>query len=101
MKKASLYRKLFLYFLTVIIVSLTTVGIVTYYASSQELDRMVEGQLSQMVGNAAYHTDLYLKSYERSMVSLLTNKEVKRFIDLPAGWRDTSFMRSKSRSRNM
>ncbi|MCM3270199.1 cache domain-containing sensor histidine kinase [Paenibacillus elgii] len=85
MKRASLYQKLFLYFLTVIIVSLTTVGIVTYYASSQELDRMVEGQLSQMVGNAAYHTDLYLKSYERSMVSLLTNKEVKRFIDLPAG----------------
>ncbi|WP_407871110.1 sensor histidine kinase [Paenibacillus sp. P36] len=45
---------------------------------------MVENQMDQIAGNAVHHTDLYLKDYERSIVSLLTNRQIMEFIDLPA-----------------
>ncbi|WP_248925218.1 cache domain-containing sensor histidine kinase [Paenibacillus hamazuiensis] len=91
MKKASLYRKLLLYFLLVIIVSLTSVGVFTYRMSSRELDRQVKEQMAQIAGNALHHTDLYLKSYERAIVSLLTSKDVKRFVDLPENREDYTY----------
>ncbi|MDD9269250.1 sensor histidine kinase [Paenibacillus sp. GCM10023248] len=68
-----------------ILISLTSVGVFSYWSSSNELDQIVEKQLAQVVGNAAHHTDLYIRSYERSMVSLLSSNDVKRFIDLPEG----------------
>ncbi|WP_261807941.1 sensor histidine kinase [Paenibacillus sp. N3.4] len=44
---------------------------------------MVENQMNQIVGNAVHHTDLYLKDYERSIVSLMTNRKVLEFIESP------------------
>ncbi|WP_235960164.1 cache domain-containing sensor histidine kinase [Paenibacillus silvestris] len=44
---------------------------------------MVENQMNQIAGNAVHHTDLYLQDYERSIVSLLTNRQIMEFIDLP------------------
>jgi two-component system sensor histidine kinase YesM len=85
MKNLNLYQKLFLSYLIVILISLTSVGVFTYRTSSNELDQLVENQLSQVVGNAVHHTDLYIRTYERSMVSLLNSNDVKRFIDLPTG----------------
>lgn len=81
MIRGSLYRKLFLYFLIVIILTLSSVGIFTYAKSSKELDLQINRHMSQIVNNALNHTDLYLKTYERSMISLLSNREVKQFID--------------------
>lgn len=85
MKNFNLYQKLFLSYLVVILISLTSVGYFSYKASSRELEQIVEKQLTQVVGNAVYHTDYYIRAYERSMVSLLSNNDVKRFIDLPEG----------------
>jgi two-component system sensor histidine kinase YesM len=83
MKRRSLYRKLFIYFFIVIVVSLTGVGFFSYRTSSKELDVLVQNQMSQIVDNAVHHTDLYLKAYARSIVSLLTIRELKQFIDRP------------------
>ncbi|MEC0268206.1 cache domain-containing sensor histidine kinase [Paenibacillus anseongense] len=85
MKKFNLYPKLFLSYFVVIMISLTSVGVFSYWSSSNELNQIVEKQLTQVVGNAAHHTDLYIRSYERSMVSLLSSNDVKRFVDLPEG----------------
>ncbi|KRE83822.1 signal protein [Paenibacillus sp. Soil766] len=84
MKIRGLTKKIFVYFLIVIILSLSSVGIFSYMTSSGELAEMVENQMNQIVGNAVHHTDLYLKDYERSIVSLLTNRQVMEFIDLKA-----------------
>ncbi|CAN7691175.1 histidine kinase [Paenibacillus sp. LjRoot153] len=84
MKIRGLTKKIFVYFLIVIILSLSSVGIFSYMTSSGELTEMVENQMNQIVGNAVHHTDLYLKDYERSIVSLLTNRQVMEFIDLKA-----------------
>ncbi|WJH32390.1 cache domain-containing protein [Paenibacillus sp. CC-CFT747] len=83
MKNLNLFSKLLLSYLIVILISLASVGFFSYRASSDELDQLVENQLSQVVGNAVHHTDLYIRAYERSMVSLLNSTDVKRFIDLP------------------
>ncbi|NOU64221.1 HAMP domain-containing protein [Paenibacillus sp. LMG 31461] len=84
MKIRGLTKKIFVYFLIVIILSLSSVGIFSYMTSSGELAEMVENQMNQIVGNAVHHTDLYLKDYERSIVSLLTNRQVMEFVDLKA-----------------
>ncbi|MFX3631627.1 MAG: sensor histidine kinase [Candidatus Pristimantibacillus sp.] len=82
MRSRSLYAKLTFYFLVVIGLTLSGVGI-SYTTSSRELDELVEKQMEQIVRNAVHHTDLYLKDYERSIVSLLTVRNVMEFMDLP------------------
>lgn len=91
MKIRGLTKKLFVYFLIVIILSLSSVGIFSYMTSSDELAEMVENQMNQIVGNAVHHTDLYLKDYERSIVSILTNRQVMEFIDLKANREEYDF----------
>ncbi|OXM87811.1 cache domain-containing sensor histidine kinase [Paenibacillus rigui] len=81
--RGNLSRRLFTYFMVVIVLSLTSVGIFTYTRSSNELNAQSSRQLSQIANNALYQTDLYLQTYERSMTSLLSNKDVKQFIDMP------------------
>ncbi|MEC0228674.1 cache domain-containing sensor histidine kinase [Paenibacillus alba] len=84
MKIRGFTKKIFVYFMIVIILSLGSVGIFSYVITSGELDEMVENQMNQIVGNAVHHTDIYLKDYERSIVSILTNRQVMEFIDLPS-----------------
>ncbi|MFD0675470.1 MULTISPECIES: cache domain-containing sensor histidine kinase [unclassified Paenibacillus] len=91
MKKRSLYRKLYIYFFIVIVVSLASVGIFSYRTSTQELDILVQNQMNQIVTNAVNHTDLYLKAYSRSIVSLLTIRELKQFIDRPRNLHEYEF----------
>lgn len=91
MKIRGLTKKLFVYFLIVIILSLSSVGIFSYMTSSDELAEMVENQMNQIVRNAVHHTDLYLKDYERSIVSILTNRQVMEFIDLKANREEYDF----------
>ncbi|UKS24557.1 histidine kinase [Paenibacillus sp. HWE-109] len=84
MKIRGFTKKVFVYFMIVIIVSLGSVGIFSYMITSGELEEMVENQMNQIVGNAVHHTDIYFKDYERSIVSILTNRQVMEFIDLPS-----------------
>lgn len=79
----TLYRKLFTYFLVVIVLSLVSVSLFSYRKSSNELDAMVQHQMSQMINNAAYQTDLYLKIYERAFVAILQNEDIRQLLELP------------------
>ncbi|NQX70313.1 histidine kinase [Paenibacillus alba] len=79
----TLYRKLFIYFLVVIVLSLVSVSLFSYRKSSAELDAMVQHQMSQMINNAAYQTDLYLKIYERAFVALLQGDDIRHLLELP------------------
>ncbi|GIP33249.1 sensor histidine kinase [Paenibacillus sp. J2TS4] len=81
MWKSSLAFKVFTSFVIVIVVTLTIVSVSTYVTSSRELDQLHEEMLTQIVDNALHHTDLYLKSYERATLSLLTSSYVKQFLD--------------------
>ncbi|WP_429371994.1 cache domain-containing sensor histidine kinase [Paenibacillus sp. DS2015] len=78
-----LQLKLFLSFLIVILLSLSAVGVAFYTISAKQLERSAKEQMVQIVNNAVHHTNLYLSSYQRSMVALLTDMKVKQYIDLP------------------
>ncbi|GIN56818.1 sensor histidine kinase [Lederbergia ruris] len=79
----SLARQLFFYFLVICVFSLTSVGWFTYEQSSRQLDEQNYKYMEQIINNALNHSDAYLKSYERSIVSLIMNKDIKQFIDQP------------------
>lgn len=81
MMKNSLAARFYMYFVTIIIVSLSTLGITGYWRSSNELEKQYQGLLSQIVDNVVHQTDLYLKSYERATVSILTSPLVQDAFD--------------------
>lgn len=80
--KTSLSKKLTVYFLIVIILSLASVGVFSYLQSSRALEAQSERYVSQVITSASYQTDLYLQTYERASESLLSNLYVKRFLDI-------------------
>lgn len=80
--RATLSRKLLFYFTIVILLSLSALGISFYSISAKQLQASTENQMIQIVNNAVHHTNLYISSYQRSTVALLTDLRVKRYIDL-------------------
>ncbi|OXM88340.1 cache domain-containing sensor histidine kinase [Paenibacillus rigui] len=81
--KPSLARTIFVYFASVIVISIAAVGFFSYQLSSVQLGEQSEEHLTEIVSNVVNQTDLYLRSYERAHLSLFTSSEVKDFLDSP------------------
>ncbi|MDF2959525.1 MAG: histidine kinase [Paenibacillus sp.] len=81
MMKNSLATRVYLYFVTIIVLTVATIGITGYWRSSSELENQYQNLLAQIVDNVAHQTDLYLKNYERATVSILTSPLVKEALD--------------------
>lgn len=81
--KPSLARSIFAYIASVVLITVVSIGIFSYYISSNKLKEQSEQHLTEIVSNAVNHTDLYLKNYERAHLSLFTNSHVKKFLDDP------------------
>ncbi|WP_284644529.1 sensor histidine kinase [Paenibacillus silviterrae] len=82
MIKLTLSRRIFFYFLIVILISLVATALFTYWQSVKEFDRYMYNQMSQTANNAVHHTNLYLEEYERTILSLLNSQQVKKFVSL-------------------
>lgn len=80
--KRSLAKQLFLYFFIVILLSLTMVGVFSYMESSRAIDAQVEKYFTTVINSAANQTDNQLKTFERISDSILSQKQVKRFLDM-------------------
>ncbi|WP_158081779.1 cache domain-containing sensor histidine kinase [Paenibacillus selenitireducens] len=65
-----------------IIISLSVVGTITYVQSSKLLDRQLERYLSQMITHAAYHTDLYLQTFDNASKTILSDRDVLKFVEM-------------------
>jgi two-component system, sensor histidine kinase YesM len=83
MIKMTFARRVFIYFLIVILISLVAT-VVTYWKSSKEFDQYMFDQMSQTINNAVHHTNIYLEEYERDVFSLLANDQIKKFVSLPS-----------------
>ncbi|MEX1029356.1 MAG: histidine kinase [Paenibacillaceae bacterium] len=81
--------RIFAYFLAVIMISLASLGLFTYYQSTDKLNALNQRHMTQIINNITHHTDIYLQNYERSLLSLMTintvRNSVKNFIDLRPG----------------
>jgi two-component system, sensor histidine kinase YesM len=84
MIKLTLARRVFIYFLIVILISLAATAFITYWQSSREFDQYMYDHMSQTMNNAVHHTNIYLEDYERAVFSLLANEQIKKFVSLPA-----------------
>ncbi|MFM9328905.1 cache domain-containing sensor histidine kinase [Paenibacillus mesotrionivorans] len=82
MLRKSLSTKLFVSFLTVIVLSLSMVGFISYFQASSALDRSTERTIAQVIRSASYQTDLYLQNYEKASDSILSYYQVKQFLDM-------------------
>jgi two-component system, sensor histidine kinase YesM len=82
MLRKSLSAKLFVSFLTVIVLSLSMVGFISYFQASSALDRSTERSIAQVIRSASYQTDLYLQNYEKASDSILSYYQVKQFLDM-------------------
>ena len=82
MLRKSLSTKLFVSFLTVIVLSLSMVGFISYFQASSALDRSTERTIAQVIRSASNQTDLYLQNYEKASDSILSYYQVKQFLDM-------------------
>ncbi|MDF2960852.1 MAG: histidine kinase [Paenibacillus sp.] len=82
MKIRTLSGQVYFYFSVVIVLSLASVGIVSYVQSSRALDQQVEQYMDQMIENAAYQTDIYLQTYELLSNSFSSNSDVRAFFEI-------------------
>jgi two-component system, sensor histidine kinase YesM len=80
--RKSLSGKLFVSFLTVIVLSLSMVGFISYFQASNALDKSSEKSIAQVIRSASYQTDLYLQNYEKASDSILSYYQVKQFLDM-------------------
>lgn len=82
MMRTSLSRQIFVYFLIVILFSLSTVGFFSYLKSSEAMDEQVEKYMTTIINNAAMQTDYHLQTFERVSNSILSHQSVKKFLDM-------------------
>jgi two-component system sensor histidine kinase YesM len=82
MKRKSLSRQIYGYFLIVIVLSLVSVGAVSYVQSSRALDDQVKQYMEQMIDSANYQTDSYLQAYELLSNAFSSNSDVRAFMEI-------------------
>ncbi|WP_261303281.1 cache domain-containing sensor histidine kinase [Paenibacillus andongensis] len=82
MKRKTLSGQIYTYFLIVIVLSLLSVGAVSYWQSSRALDDQVKQYMEQMVDSANYQTDSYLQAYELLSNAFSSNSDVRTFMEI-------------------
>ncbi|MGE7609234.1 cache domain-containing sensor histidine kinase [Peribacillus frigoritolerans] len=78
----NLFQRLLLYFAIVIILPLIVVASIIYMQSSKILEKQTEDYLGQIVTNVSFQTDRFVKNYELATLPLVSNPNVKHFLDL-------------------
>jgi two-component system sensor histidine kinase YesM len=80
--RKSVAKQLIFAFLVVIVLSLSSVGVFSYWQAAKALEQQSEQNIAQVISSASYQTDLYLVAYERASESIMTNLYIQEFLDL-------------------
>lgn len=78
----NLFQRLMLYFALVMILPLIIVASIIYMQSSNLLEKQTEDYLGQVVTNVNFQTDRFVKNYELVTLPIVSNPNVKHFLDL-------------------
>ncbi|MFJ5622878.1 sensor histidine kinase [Peribacillus loiseleuriae] len=79
--RLNLFQRLLMYFSAIIISSLVVVSVTTYIKASHAIENQVTVYLEQIVNNVNFQMDGYLKNYELATLPLVTNEEIRKFVD--------------------
>ncbi len=80
--RKSVFLRLYLFFIIVIVIPLLVLGFFSYNGIAEKLRGQAETNLAQVVNVAAHHLEQYIRSYEHSTLSLLTNLDIKEYLDI-------------------
>ncbi|NYE07961.1 two-component system sensor histidine kinase YesM [Bacillus niacini] len=82
LENLNLFQRLLLYFALVMILPLIIVASIIYMQSSNLLEKQTEDYLGQVVTNVNFQTDRFVKNYELVTLPIVSNPNVKHFLDL-------------------
>jgi two-component system, sensor histidine kinase YesM len=82
LESMNLFQRLLLYFALVMILPLIIVASIIYMQSSNLLEKQTEDYLGQVVTNVNFQTDRFVKNYELVTLPIVSNPNVKHFLDL-------------------
>ncbi|MDM5327844.1 sensor histidine kinase [Neobacillus sp. CF12] len=82
LQSMNLFQRLLLYFALVMILPLIIVASIIYMQSSNLLEKQTEDYLGQVVTNVYFQTDRFVKNYELVTLPIVSNPNVKHFLDL-------------------
>ncbi|MDF2836421.1 MAG: integral rane sensor signal transduction histidine kinase [Paenibacillus sp.] len=80
--RKSLSKQLFVYFFILILFSMSMVGVFSYVKSSEAIDEQVEKYFTTVINSASMQTDNQLQTFERVTDSILSQQQVKKFLDM-------------------
>ncbi|MEF2245477.1 cache domain-containing sensor histidine kinase [Paenibacillus sp. IITD108] len=81
-RRKTLFKRLYLFFTVIIVIPLLVLGLFTYNGVSEKLRHQAETNMAQVVNVATTHLEQYIRSYENSTLSLLTNLDIKEYLDV-------------------
>jgi len=81
-RRKTLFKRLYLFFIVIIVIPLLVLGYFTYNGVSEKLRDQAETNMTQVVNVATTHLEQYIRSYENSTLSLLTNLDIKEYLDV-------------------
>ncbi|NIK78781.1 two-component system sensor histidine kinase YesM [Paenibacillus castaneae] len=81
-RRKGLFFRLYTCFIIVILVPLFVLGLTTFYGASDKLRDQAEANMAQIVNITSHHMEQYIRSYENSSLSLLTNLDIKEYLDM-------------------
>lgn len=84
-RRKGLFFQLYIYFIILILVPLFVLGLSTFYGASEKLRDQTEANMAQVINIASHHLEQYIHNYENATLSLLTNLDIKEYLDLAAG----------------
>ncbi|MCT8139254.1 histidine kinase [Anaerobacillus sp. CMMVII] len=80
--KLNIMQQLLLYFSIVIFVAIALVTWLIYYQAENEMKDQAKKHLEYIVENTSYQTDRYIRDLELATLPLLTDVNIKYFLDL-------------------
>jgi two-component system, sensor histidine kinase YesM len=79
--RLNLFQRLLLYIFVIIVSSLALVSITTYIKASEAIEDQVSVYLDQIVNTVNYQIDSFLVNYELSTLPMVTDSEIREFMD--------------------
>ncbi|WP_371069039.1 sensor histidine kinase [Sediminibacillus sp. JSM 1682029] len=93
--RLNIQQRLLVYFVVVILVSVSLVTWLFYRQTTLEIKKQSEGYLEYIVENASYQTDLFIRDLELATLPLLTDRTVKGFLEIDESQRLEQYYYSK------
>ena len=97
----NIFQRLLLYFVSIIIISISIVTILTYIQSSKEIKKQSLAHLNYVVESTRVQIDNLINDVEEITLPLINNNDIKSFLELDSSEQFDKYMLTKSIKKQM